>query len=411
MESASITSKLEELFMNTFERIKFPEWQAQNVKKIEDILISYYGGEDKLPTGVKHRLDIGAMLPPLKTGDDLKERQHTVQKAYLENWGADGHVWVRQVNGDIKPRGLRAKVSVGYRFYEVKELNEDEVRFLCFLISGQEDWAAEKLVSYLIANILTPIWFKQYADSIYDAQLKHFGSSSGIPNEVISFIKKIRRQAKLLAINSIEEHHCYFEENGFPQLEMLISGDLGFYHDGIIQDTTQKTDWFRFLQYLWMQMFRTKPMRDRTIRKLGILSSESKTMYQNIGIRQENLRIQNISDHVLFFTALEPVEELWMSKPNLTLITNKTDVNFITSEQPVINLNFDYRNSLEIEPRPILYYPLTPKDAIVINGESCQGKICLTSDEEIDYYNRKIIESQATEFFAFQKSDLQRYFS
>ena len=92
----------------------------------------------------------------------------------------------------------------------------------------------------------------------------------------------------------------------------------------------------------------------------------------------------------------------------LSLLVNKTDIPFITSDQPVINLYADYQKPEE-EPNGLtFYYPISPDVAILLNSEDTQNKVYLTR-EQVDYYNRTIIQASYQCIFANKREVIERY--
>ena len=71
----------------------------------------------------------------------------------------------------------------------------------------------------------------------------------------------------------------------------------------------------------------------------------------------------------------------------VTLLINKTDVSFITSDQPVINLKADYKDLSQQPDELVFYYPISPRVAMTINDGLYVKKIELTNAKDIYEYN------------------------
>lgn len=98
-----------------------------------------------------------------------------------------------------------------------------------------------------------------------------------------------------------------------------------------------------------------------------------------------------------------------MRKKNvhLSLLINKTDIPFITSDQPVINLCANYKQLSEKTKKLVFYYPISPNIAITVN-ENLQDKIKLNV-EKVDKYNNAIINASYKYIFTDRLKVIKRY--
>ena len=86
-----------------------------------------------------------------------------------------------------------------------------------------------------------------------------------------------------------------------------------------------------------------------------------------------------------------------------TGICSETDLPFITSDQPVINIKAEVGEKVPEE--LVLYYPLSPKVAVIINGG--KGEKRIEKKHEIDKYNKMIFDHSFEYVIADRKEVLE----
>ena len=74
---------------------------------------------------------------------------------------------------------------------------------------------------------------------------------------------------------------------------------------------------------------------------------------------------------------------------HLTVLKNFTTESFFTSDQPIINLKSKDNGSMPDE--FVLYYPLSPKIAIIVNDNNVVNEIAILDKNVIRKYNDKLI--------------------
>lgn len=88
------------------------------------------------------------------------------------------------------------------------------------------------------------------------------------------------------------------------------------------------------------------------------------------------------------------------------MLINETDIPFITSDQPVINLMANYDDNALPSTGSILYYPISPNIAITVNDEN-KDQIQYLSEEEIIYYNEAISKASLHDIYANSKGVIE----
>ncbi|NOS75740.1 MAG: DUF4238 domain-containing protein [Methyloglobulus sp.] len=94
----------------------------------------------------------------------------------------------------------------------------------------------------------------------------------------------------------------------------------------------------------------------------------------------------------------------------MVLLKNNTSVEFITSDQPVINTYAIGFNETEAPEELELYYPVSPKLAILItnNIEIRNSNIVVPNINQVKNYNRMIIQQSHSQIFTSSKEALMQ---
>jgi Protein of unknown function (DUF4238) len=165
---------------------------------------------------------------------------------------------------------------------------------------------------------------------------------SGHPLSKRNYIQLLSRFMNEHPTEALEEYHTRIEASFIPNLESALSGDISFYSDD------QRCP--GFLNFLSTQYMRTKGAKERAIagcspdRRAGIS------------------RLWNVA---VLKLAMDVGASLYSERNSrkLVLIHNRTEVPFITGDQPAINLK-------GTRPRPpeklSIYYPISPRLALLL---------------------------------------------
>ncbi len=169
-------------------------------------------------------------------------------------------------------------------------------------------------------------------------------------------------------------------ENEFADMEQRTVSILQSIKNGVIDVLNNQYDKNIFSIFLGMQYTRTPKCRNGKINYLP------KDQFQ-------------ISDNFPFYCKYVFLSDgigSWISESKITLLKNETEIPFITGDQPVINLNFS-----EMQ----LYYPISPKLALLFDKQEFENKI--VSTKEVSFFNMKIKEMSEKLLIANQKDVLE----
>ncbi len=295
------------------------------------------------------------------------KKQHYVWRFYLKPWTDDNQSIACCRNDKIFRSNLMGIGQENY-FYKFIEISDDEAWWIEKIsLDGNEPDLLQKMCLSWVQTYRTPY-------------------------KLINALRKMGIDAKSQfekIINEGEEKlYCKSEEIGLPYFEKLYSEDLSFYDsiDG-------KSD---FNIYICDQFFRTKKRQ------------ECLSNLQNRGINLQKLWpvFRHIFATKLAFTFTYSVDK----KFNIFLLHNRTEINFITGDQPVINR---YATK-ELQGKPIdkfeFYYPLTPKLAILLTEKKyTPEELTIYDTSMIIELNDLIFYNSQEQIYGLSEIELERY--
>ncbi|HCE4621446.1 TPA: DUF4238 domain-containing protein [Vibrio parahaemolyticus] len=282
-----------------------------------------------------------------------KKQQHYVWKHYLTPWLTDDKLWCYR-EGKVF-FGSRDNIAQQRFFYEVEPLNDFENTIVKGFIEKRHP--STHLASYSTLNLF------QFASNGDEYQRR----------------------------NEIEEYHTRIEHSVIPIMDKLLNGDTSW-----LKNTDDKV---KFSRFLGVQYSRTNKGLQNLSKAFELLENQFpkyKGLYDSTKISK------------VFSLLMGDFIGNWVySSGQFALLENSTELNFVTSDQPVYNLGAsgvvgdDEITSME------LYYPLSPELALFITNEPQKDKIL--SVEEADKYNKFVLSKSHEQVYARSKDTLTYY--
>jgi hypothetical protein len=188
------------------------------------------------------------------------------------------------------------------------------------------------------------------------------------------------RLVNVAIANLNENYHTAIENDFRPYLDSMLAGDASFYED----DQSAMT----FLHALSVQNLRTKAVKDRMIERV------------KTGPWEMNERVWPIMSHMAA-AAIGGSFFVERKKFKIVLLDNHTDVPFITSDQPIINLLSNPTDRQGPE-RAEFYYPLSPTKAMLYleKANPAHSVSRALSIDEAHSYNILIAEHSGRRIFS-----------
>ncbi|MFM9403721.1 DUF4238 domain-containing protein [Myroides odoratimimus] len=306
---------------------------------------------------------------PIKKSNGIVKKQHYVWKHYLDSWSNNSQLcaYLKESKKNILTNSIN--VAQERFFNKMNKLGELEIEFL------------EKIC----AEIKGPI--KPTIDSILE--------DAKIFNKFKNIIEKIKPHdnipsAEELEKNGFEYLHTIIENDGKDLIKFKTKSDLDFFEDDQFK--------YKTLIFICFQYFRTKKKKEELLKSFSNSKLDAEKIFPILSIISAIILAQSIS----FTSDINYI---------LLEISNESSNEFITSDQPVINLKGDERNS-EGEVKDLsLYYPISPKIALLISFEKNIEKYThnYLGNKEIEYYNKMIISKASNFVFASSHEIIQQY--
>lgn len=299
----------------------------------------------------------------------VKTKHHYVWSYYLKGWSLDRkNIWYLSKKGKASFDSVRGLGRENH-FYKVGFITDNDLKLM-----------------YL--------WLKDCS-----SELRVFHE------QMIQAVQRIQRESKalkgrvgldldeLIASNLFENYMSMQENNMVDVIQKLREGDLSCINDKIRR--------WEFSHYLGCQFSRTKRMRD------SILYSTMKGPFDEC---IKNIWHDFYTRHWWFissFIGTNLSKDIALNKKSkIKLLNNKSKTPFITSDQPVINLNPEGTTGTEID----YYYPVSNIKALVIlNSGLIDFNEEDVSDNDVDFLNDKIASYAGDTIFSIDNDSIQRY--
>lgn len=285
----------------------------------------------------------------------VTQRSHYVWEYYLKTWAKSGLLYC-SFNGESPQKVSTDNVAIKRFFYELAPFNEFEKEFLIRLID-------KSMPAYIVSSLL------DYIDSI-ESYFQKQGNKPGA--------------YKSLNIQKGENLMTADENRNIIFLDKLKRGEIDY--------CTKDENRITFYAFIAMQYLRTKRIYDdlANIKELNVKSII--TPYRRI-------MSFNLANY------------LCQHNHHSILLRNTTTQEFITSSQPVINTDVDYstldRHTDSLE----FYYPISTNLAVLITNKNHFDNVSIAELElnDVDFYNRKIINASQMQVYCSNAIALDRY--
>ena len=286
----------------------------------------------------------------------LKKNQHYVWREYLKAWSEDDKIWTFfKKSGKIDNPNLK-KVTVERYFYRLNKLTSDEIIFLKKFIDATSHNSVKKLNHDFL--------------------------------EMFTITSVLNMQnGKETEINLMEDAYCKIENLGNSLLACRNITDIEklFNKDGL----------YDAIIFICFQYFRTKNMKN------SLLKEFNNDKYEALVKKSWNI--------ISYIMATNKTSDIIFDKNlKFLFIENNSEINFITGDQPVLNLLSDIKDKNGEVIGLELFYPITPKHALIIHfrtDQINQFENQIAEHEQICYFNNKILEN--SDFFVFADNNEQ----
>jgi len=280
-------------------------------------------------------------IPEVKLKElQIKKKHHYVWSYYLKGWSADSkNVWYISKKG--KPSFDSVKgIARENDFYKVGVIEENDLKLMGYWLRNSSD-VVIKLHHMMVESI-----------RLIQSKVSLLNSEAAID---INF-------EELIASNLFENYLSMQEDAAVTVLQNLREGNVACLDDRDL--------YWSFSYYLGFQFSRTKRMRDALLISVdnGPFSNEIKKTWRGFYKRHWWFMCSFFGTNIAGDIALN-------KNAKLQLLVNLTKEPFITSDQPVININPEGQHGTEID----YYYPISSQYSIVIINSGrkyVEGEYC-----------------------------------
>lgn len=332
--------------------------------------------------------------------------QHYVQVEYLNNWCANGTFAVATKNSVLANQKPSDHAKKDY-YYKFVDLNYNELSHLFELVSTWFDMG-----SPIINKVFVPILFQvlrfrydkgNFSDSyakVFDHIISHLGLKGDLKVRYDTLRDAVEGKIRLgeeflenmrrMGVIGFEHFEGEIEDAARPYLKEARKGNLAF--------MKEYRSAFPFILYLVNQTFRGPSY---LIEKGLSMPEELKS--QGISV--------NVAKYVRYFYPIWLANDFAVNFKDRKVIVleNKTDLEFITGDVPVVIYNTQRIN------RPlILFYPLTPLKALLFGFKNSVNRFmkiyskCITDKSLVNEFNQTIVKYCTKVVFATSEDVIKK---
>ncbi|QDY37779.1 DUF4238 domain-containing protein [Pseudomonas putida] len=288
---------------------------------------------------------------------EVKRKHHHVWADYLKRWSPDGlNVFYSTPTRKIKSDSVRG-LAMEMDFYKVTYLTDYDVKVILQWSGNSAEDLQKAHQSYLDDFLRF-----QRANDVY----KQSGKSD----------QTVEKSIKALESKLVENLHSAHEREASPILKELAEGRISclYENDSIMKFTT----------FLGHQFTRTKNFKDRVLQVPHGAPIESIKFFRSMS---------NSWWFMSYMFGMNLGRELYLFRSNYThsLLFNSTQIPFITSDQPVINVHPEVWEGSSQPAFLDLYYPISPQYAYVISEpNNFPGGVSQITQNKVIELNQKM---------------------
>lgn len=264
---------------------------------------------------------------------EVKKRHHYVWAKYLERWGSGTkNVFYTTKTAKIAHDSVRGMV-VEDHFYRTTTLTNRDL----FLIGKLSEKSPPHLHQQHMSLLFEFLGIQQTATECIESGLRG---------------PEIELSLQVMRSNALENLHAAHEKSARPVLDALSDEKFD-----VLQDNRQMNE---FMTFFGLQITRTKAFRERMIQRQPRRNAAE-------------IEFADTSEHAWWFLSYIYGVNIGFSLSASScidkhaLLINNTNVPFITSDQPIVNVHSCVSDAECVPPEySDLYYPISPRVAYIV---------------------------------------------
>ncbi len=298
----------------------------------------------------------------------ITKRQHYVWREFLGNWTQEQSLPTLIISKNKIISTNLMNVAQQRHFYKFNVYNKLEVAFLKHMCSTTNG-PVKKLQEDMLEAVLM---FNELKSIHKEAKIKD------------------SHHLKILEYNGFEDFHTAIEREGRKLINCRSLDDLKLFN------TPENK--YQALMFLCFQYFRTKKQREQINNEFA----DNKTIFD----------ADNVFSFVVLILATKVTQNISFDKKiSYTLLEINNNLEFITTDQPVINLLGNVKDEKGNTSDMNFFYPISPKFAIKV--EFIEGKklynLVNPTDDEVKELNRKMYNESNDFIFAREENQLNKF--
>lgn len=315
-----------------------------------------------------------AVIGILKKQNIKKKRQHYVWRSYLRSWSN---------SKDIIPALIKKEKKIVTP--NLMGVAQEKFYYSLIEFTFEEELILKEIISNLSNDDTKEIYQQYYDLFITYSKFRRILDSDNLTTKQKS---EIEEKLELMKINLMEDFHSDFESFGRKLIKVKEPKDLVFLED---EESLMKT-----LIFLCFQYVRTKKMQNTFSHKF-----------------KNHLIILPKYFHVLSFVLATGMANglRFYKETKFIFIENISELDFITSDQPITNLLEDEKDEKGNVKSLEFFYPISPKAALKVhyNDEGLKFDHTKAKKEKVEYLNQIVFNRSEEFIFARTTKELEKY--
>ena len=276
----------------------------------------------------------------------VKRNHHYVWSYYLKSWADGNDISYISKKGKISRDSVKG-LAKETDFYKINPLSDDDVALIRRFSKFSPPFLREE----------------------HESQLEHFLKLSYVSTSITSSgsdSKELKLLDKIIKHNSLENMHSIYEDLSVDVLKALSKGNIKVLNDS--------QNMIAFCAYLGHQISRTKSF------KQNLIAASSGNALLREEFPSEVKLLERNWWFISYMFGLNIGFSLYESKDKNRhiYIRNETDIPFITSDNPIINIHPSVLKAKKSQDPPEVcdfYFPISPEYAYMINQSSVYNSL------------------------------------
>lgn len=297
---------------------------------------------------------------------NLKRRHHYVWRKYLGAWSKNNKIWCMRGNRIFQS----ALMGVGQKkdFYKIKNLENEDVRYIKLMISKMDPQV----------QVMSKRWVYFFEKITSTRELTNSGDA------------ELEELKKEILYNTEEDLYAHTESSHANILNSLLNQEFS--------SLSTKKGRLDFLHYAFIQYFRTLKIQQQIIRYTQPPTALGRPNLENCWPVLRHIFSYNMT----LSLASDPSYRLFV-------LHNEDSIQLLSGDQPVINTYAIGKPDGEPVYGIELYHPISPNLAIIVSNSTRWLEKKHLSQNEVEFFNRAIIEASADQIYSNEKSTLELY--